>query len=79
MSGTIAPAGKRPAATTRQNTETMNPNGARKMQLMKEALSKVRMRWPQSDDYVASTEATRSARQVAMEARREAARQLGSL
>ena len=79
MSGTITTAGDRPAATTRQNTETMNPYGARKMNLLHEALSKVRMRWPQSAGSATSTEAPRSARQVAMEARREAARQLGSL
>ena len=79
MSGVNAPAGDWPAATTRQNTETMNPNGARKMYLLNEALSKVRMRWPQSAGYATSTEAPRSARQVAMQALRRAAREQGTL
>ncbi|GAB7050170.1 hypothetical protein JCM9534A_52960 [Catenuloplanes indicus JCM 9534] len=53
---------------------TASLNGAGKMQLLHEALSRVRMRSPQSA--IRSTEAPRSARRVAMEARQRAAREL---
>ncbi|GLY95789.1 hypothetical protein Acsp02_30440 [Actinoplanes sp. NBRC 103695] len=56
---------------TRETTE-MTLNGAPKMRLIQEALSRARMRRPQADP-----EAHRSARRVAMEARQRAARELG--
>jgi hypothetical protein len=78
MTGTIIPAGEWPAATTEKKPKSMNPNGARKMELLKEALSRARMRQPQSGGKSAkSAEAPRSARMVAMQARRQAARELG--
>jgi hypothetical protein len=49
-------------------------NGARKLDLINEALSRTRMRWRQED----ATPATgRPARVVALQARRRAARDLG--
>jgi hypothetical protein len=60
--------------TTEMNTEMSNLNGVSKMNLMNEALSRARMRQPQTT----SSEAPRPARRVAMEAaRREQARQMG--
>jgi hypothetical protein len=64
------------------NTErTKNPvmtseNGATKMNLIQEALSRARMRLPQTGSKTRS-EANRSARTIAMQARRESARQIG--
>ncbi|GAB3815602.1 hypothetical protein GCM10027605_63250 [Micromonospora zhanjiangensis] len=54
-------------------------NGVTKMYLIHEALSRARMRRPQADRTTASTEATRSARTVALKARQQAARELGTL
>jgi len=47
------------------------------MHLLHEALSRVRMRVPQAGGTTTSTEATRSAREIAMRARRRWARELG--
>lgn len=59
------------------NTATVwTMNGVTEMQLLNEALSRARMRRPQSVRQT-KTEAPRSAREVAMEARRRAARELG--
>jgi len=52
----------------------MNPNGATKVKLLHEALSRARMRRPQSDR---TSEAYRPARRVALEARARASRELG--
>ena len=52
----------------------MNPNGATKVKLIQEALSRARMRRPQADH---TPEAHRSARRIAMEAHNRAARELG--
>jgi hypothetical protein len=52
----------------------MDPNGATKVNILQEALSRARMRRPQSDR---TSEAYRPARRVAMEARKRAARELG--
>ena len=73
MTGINVTAGHRPAPTTEKNTQMPNPNGARKMNLLYEALSRARMRRPGER----RLQASRSARQVAMAARREQARQLG--
>ena len=54
--------------------EAMSPNGATKVKLIHEALSRARMRRPQADHH---PEAHRPARQIAMEARRRTARELG--
>jgi len=51
-------------------------NGAIKMNLIQEALSRARMRLPQTGRKTRS-EASRSARNIAMSARRESARQMG--
>ncbi|BCY14843.1 hypothetical protein L3i22_099310 [Actinoplanes sp. L3-i22] len=56
------------------STGTVHPNGATKVRLIQEALSRARMRQPQSDR---APEAYRSARRIAMEARKQAARELG--
>lgn len=58
---------------TGMNEATLN--GVRKLHLLNEALSRARMRWPQSGT---STEATQSARLVALRARRRAERDLGT-
>lgn len=71
-----------PETDTETNTDTdnrkpsieMTANGATKMRLLQEALSRARMRRPQRD-YQA--EAYRPARQVAMEAHHRASRELG--
>jgi len=55
---------------------TKNLNGATDMNLIQEALSRARMRLPQTGRKTRS-EATRSARTIAMQARRESARQMG--
>ncbi len=54
------------------------PNGF-EMQLLHEALSRARMRRPQAGRNTTSTEATRSARTVAMRGRSQSARDLGVL
>ncbi len=58
----------------RKTSVPMNPNGATKVKLIQEALSRARMRRPQADH---TPEAHRFARRVAMEARHRAARELG--
>ena len=60
--------------TIRKTSVPMNPNGATKVKLIHEALSRARMRRPQADH---TPEAHRFARRVAMEARHRAARELG--
>ncbi|WP_223884159.1 hypothetical protein [Micromonospora craniellae] len=54
-------------------------NGTSDMYLIHEALSKVRMLLPQAGRTTTSTEATRSARTVAMTGRSRSARELGVL
>ena len=54
----------------------MKTNGATKMQLIHEALSRARMPRPQANRI---PEAHRSARRIAMEARHRAAREIGGL
>jgi hypothetical protein len=71
-------AGVVPARPAEKNTAMTTLNGASKMHLLNEALSRARMRWPQADR-TTSSEAYRSARTVAMEARRRVARELGAL
>ena len=69
----ISTAGPVPAI---QNTDiTAVPNGAPKVKLIQEALSRARMRRPQA--VLPSSEAYRPARQIAMQARRRAAREQG--
>lgn len=58
----------------RKQTTAVSSNGAMKMRLLQEALSRARMRRPQSDY---TPEAHRPARQVALEARHAATRELG--
>jgi hypothetical protein len=72
-------AGAPPAETLEKNTAKKTLNGATKMELLNEALSRARMRRPQAGRSTTSSEATRSARTVAMEARRRAAREMGTL
>jgi hypothetical protein len=60
--------------THKPSTTSVHPNGAVKVRLIQEALSRARMRRPQSDR---APEAYRSARQIAMEGRKQAARELG--
>jgi hypothetical protein len=60
--------------TRKPSTVTVHPNGAVKVRLIQEALSRARMRRPQSDH---APEAYRSARRIAMEGRKQAARELG--
>ena len=59
----------------RKPSTEMNPNGEPKMRLIHEALSRARMRRPQSDR---APEAFRSARQITMQARNRASRELGA-
>lgn len=54
----------------------MTTNRAKKMRIFHEALSRARMRQPQSDY---TPEAHRPARQVAMQARHRATRELGGM
>ncbi|BCJ54302.1 hypothetical protein Asp14428_57770 [Actinoplanes sp. NBRC 14428] len=54
--------------------EAMTSNGTPKVKLIQEALSRARMRRPQADHH---PEAHRPARQIAVEARYRAARELG--
>lgn len=70
-------AGISPAVSLRKITAMKTGTGVHTMQLLNEALSRARMRWPQADRTTTSSEATRSARTVAMQARRRAARDLG--
>jgi hypothetical protein len=58
----------------RKPSSEMNPNGATKVRILQEALSRARMRRPQSDR---TSEAYRPARRVALEARARASRELG--
>ena len=63
--------------TTHRETEdvAVHMNGAPKVKLLQEALSRARMRRPQADR---TPEAYRPARQIAMQARDRAARELGA-
>ncbi len=71
--------GELPALKTKETrTVAVNPNGATKMRLIHEALSRARMRRPQAD-VITSSEAYRPARQIAMQARNRAAREQGTL
>ncbi|GIJ37973.1 hypothetical protein Vwe01_12980 [Micromonospora andamanensis] len=71
------PAGVAPAE--RKLTTMLHlPNGA-EMYLLHEALSRARMLRPQAGRTTTSTEATRSARSVAMSGRARSARELGVL
>ncbi|GAA0802806.1 hypothetical protein Sya03_03600 [Spirilliplanes yamanashiensis] len=71
----ISTAGPAPAI---QSTDiTAVPNGAPKVKLIQQALSRARMRRPQA--VIPSSEAYRPARQIAMQARRQAAREQGIL
>ncbi|RIV29851.1 hypothetical protein D2L64_26500 [Micromonospora radicis] len=71
-------AGVAPAA--RKLTTMLNlPNGITEMHLLHEALSRARMLRPQAGRTTTSTEATRSARTVAMAGRSRSARELGAL
>ena len=70
-------AGTLPVPNVDLNIAICNPNGVEKMQLIHEALSRARMRLPQAGRTTTRTEATRSARVIAVEARRRAARELG--
>jgi len=63
-----------PDTDKRKPSIEMSKNGATKVRLLQEALSRARMRRPQSDY---TPEAHRPARQVAMQARHRAARELG--
>jgi len=62
-----------PDTENRKPSIEMHTNGAPKVRLIQEALSRARMRRPQSDY---TPEAHRPARQVAMEARHRASREL---
>lgn len=77
-----APGGELPAAASAltamsKNSDFPHFNGVTKMHLIQEALSRARMRWPQADQSTPRTEATRSARVIAMQARQRAAREAG--
>jgi uncharacterized protein YbjQ (UPF0145 family) len=72
-------AGVLPARITEKKTAMTTLNGASEMQLLNEALSRARMRRPQAGRTTTSSEATRSARTIAMEARRRTAREMGAL
>jgi hypothetical protein len=66
----------------KKTTVKTNPNGATGMNILQEALSRARMRLPQAGTSTRSETALtvrtdRSARSVAIRARRETARQLG--
>ena len=60
----------------REKSAAVTLNGAPKMKLLQEALSRARMPRPQADRI---PEAHRSARRIAMEARHRAAREIGGL
>jgi hypothetical protein len=70
----ISTAGATPADHT-QNTILAVPNGAPKVKLIQEALSRARMRRPQA--VISSSEAYRPARDIAMKALQRAAREQG--
>ncbi|MDG4767746.1 hypothetical protein O7632_27165 [Solwaraspora sp. WMMD406] len=74
MRTTTTIAGQVPALTTTITTQTVT-TGEIAMNLLHEALSRVRMQSPQAGD--TRTEATRSARTIAMQARQRWARELG--
>ena len=63
-----------PDTGTRKPSIDMSTNGANKMRLLHEALSRARMRRPQRDS---TPEAHRPARQIAMQAHHRASRELG--
>jgi len=71
-------AGVRPVNRSDMNTTLPIRNGATEMQLLHEALSRARMPRPQAGSPTTSTEATRSARTIALTSRNRAARDLGS-
>ena len=60
--------------TIRETSAAVTLNGAPKMKLLQEAMSRARMRRPQVDY---TPEAHRTARHVVLEARHRAARELG--
>jgi len=60
------------------NVRTSRDGATVMHQLIHEALSRARMRRPQAGN-TTSSEATRSARHIAMQARRQAAREMGLL
>jgi hypothetical protein len=76
-------AGTTSARTPEKSAVTVNApvrltmSAATKVQLIHEALSRARTRLPQAG-HTTSTEAPRSARRVAMRARQQAARELGT-
>lgn len=70
-------AGILPVSNVYPNTAIQNPNGVEEMHLIQEALSRARMRLPQAGRHTTRTEATRSARVIAIEAHRRAAREQG--
>jgi hypothetical protein len=72
----VLPAASIPTTETR--TVAVNTHGATKMRLIHETLSRARMRWPQAD-VTTSAEASRPARQIAMQAHNRAAREQGIL
>lgn len=78
MNPNFVPAGALPVLITEANPAGPTPNGAMKMYLIHEVLSRARMRPPQAGRSTTSTEATRSARDVAIQAHRRAARELGT-
>jgi hypothetical protein len=71
-------AGASPARVTEMKT-VAHSNGVLTMYLLHEALAKVRTRRPQAGHRNTSTEATRPARTIAAQARRRAAREMGTL
>ncbi|GGM28281.1 hypothetical protein GCM10012279_53600 [Micromonospora yangpuensis] len=75
---TSVPAGSVPAISELMSVLLHHPNGAVEMQLLHEALSRARMPRPQAGRTTTSTEATRSARTVAMNGRRQSALDLGT-
>jgi hypothetical protein len=71
--------GVTPASITERNIALLTPNGVAKMYLLYEVLSRARMRQPQAGRTTTRTEAPRSARTIAMECRRQASRELGTV
>jgi hypothetical protein len=65
-----------PDVKNRKPSPEMPLNGVTKVKLLQEALSRARMRRPQSDY---TPEAHRPARQVAMQAQHRASRELGGV
>ncbi|GAA4575100.1 hypothetical protein GCM10023176_43730 [Micromonospora coerulea] len=72
-------AGRKPVVREMNQMLLYVPTGAVEMQLLHEALSRARMPRPQAGRTTTSTEATRSARTVAMSSRNQSARDLGVL